>query len=81
VKEQSLKHWRFGGPGRPLVRLDQIRGPVMVSRDMIWQSVVWNGGRCWAYVHDCDPLARTKILDSLREAELARSDPHGTLKL
>jgi hypothetical protein len=75
----AARHWRFGGPGRERVRLGQIRGGASISMDMIWPALSWNGGRCWAFLHDCEPDVLERVMAALRRAELARSDPHGSL--
>lgn len=71
--------WRFGGPDRPPVPFSAIRGEWFVSRDLTWPALVWNEGRCWAYLHDLEPSAREVIMCLLREAEMGRSHPHGLL--
>lgn len=71
--------WRFGGPGRPPVAFDVIRGEWWLSHDLLWPAVVWRNGRCWSYLHDMTPAAVQAILARLRDAELDRSRPHGVL--
>lgn len=71
------RQWRFGGPGRAPVQYSAIRGAWFLSIDLLWPAVVWNGGRCWAYLHDLDNEAAQMVLDALRDAELGRSHPHG----
>ncbi|QLB63466.1 hypothetical protein A9O66_14390 [Paraburkholderia caribensis] len=71
--------WRFGGPGRAPVEFSAVRGEWWVTRDLIWPAVVWNDGRCWAYLHDMTPAAVQHVLERLRNAELDRSTPHGLL--
>ena len=73
------RHWRFGGPGRPPVRMDQIRGEAMVSMDLAWPALLWNEGRCWAYLHDLESPTLQRLMDRLRKTELERSAPHGPL--
>lgn len=75
----ASQRWRFGGPGRSPVRLDQIRGAVAITMDLAWPAIVWNDGRCWAHLHDCEPRALAKVMESLRKTELDRSAPHGVL--
>jgi hypothetical protein len=74
-------HWRFGGPGRPPVSLKTIRGEVMLSRDLTWPTLVWNDGRCWAFLHDLQPAVLARVMARLRESELERSDPNGSFAL
>jgi hypothetical protein len=70
---------RFGGPGSASVSFDVVRGKWSVHKDLCWPAIVWNDGRCWAYLHDMTPSAVQHILDCLREAELDCSRPHGLL--
>ena len=70
---------RFGGPGREPVDFRVVRGMWLVCKDLAWPAVVWNNGRCWAYLNDMTPAAVQHVLECLREAELDRSYPHGTL--
>lgn len=77
--QSVARRWRFGGPGLPPVRLDQIRGETFVTLDLAWPALAWGSGRCWAYLHDLDSRALAKVMESLREAELERSVPHGAL--
>ena len=73
------RQWRFGGPGRPPVTASAIRGEYFVSMDLIWPAIVWNEGRCWAFFHDLAPAALARIIERLRETELERSAPLGSL--
>jgi len=73
----TAQRWRFGGPERPPVKLEQIRGEVFVSMDLAWPAIVWNSGRCWAHLHDLDPRSLACVMEALRSAELDRSSPHG----
>ncbi len=73
------RQWHFGGPGRPPVKLAQIRGEAFISMDLTWPAIVWNEGRCWAHLHDLAPAALQRIMEALRTTELERSDPHGPL--
>ncbi len=77
--DSEARRWRFGGPGRPLVKTEQIRGSIFVSMDMAWPAIVWNKGRCWCHLHDLEPRALGRVMDALRETELDRSAPHGVL--
>lgn len=70
---------RFGGPGRPPVPWAAVRGEWYVSQDLAWPAIVWRGGQAWGYLHDFEPRAVQLVLNALREAELARSRPHGLL--
>lgn len=70
---------RFGGPGVVPVSFDVVRGKWCVHKDLSWPAIVWNHGRCWAYLHDMTPSAVQHVLECLREAELDRSQPHGLL--
>lgn len=70
---------RFGGPGLPPVEFRTVRGAWSVSKDLAWPAIIWNDGQCWAYLHDMTPTAVQHILEALRNAELDRSHPHGTL--
>ena len=76
----ASQRWRFGGPGRSPVRLDQIRGTVAITMDLAWPAIVWNDGRCWSLLHDLSPSALAKVMESLRKTELDRSAPHGALQ-
>jgi hypothetical protein len=78
-KPRFAKPWRFGGPGHPPVTFGPIRGEWFLSLDLLWPAVVWNGGRCWAYLHDLDHRALHRVIADLREAELDRHYPHGLL--
>jgi hypothetical protein len=71
--------WRFGGPGAAPVDFSVVRGAWLLSKDLIWPAILWNDGRCWAYLHDMTPTAVQHVLELLRDAELERSHPHGTL--
>ena len=75
------RQWRFGGPGRPPIGLETIRGEIHLTLDLAWPAIVWNDGRCWAHIHDLEPKALAKVMESLRAAELARSAPHGVGRL
>lgn len=44
--------------------------------DLIWPAIVWNEGRCWAYLHDMAPDALNMVVSELRNAETDRSLPH-----
>ncbi len=66
---------RFGGPGRAPVGFGVVRGVWMLQKDLTWPAVVWNDGRCWAYLHDMTPAAVQHVLESLRDAELDRVPP------
>lgn len=70
------KQWRFGGPNRQPVPFSAIRGVWYITQDLAWPAVVWNGGRCWAYLHDLTPNGREALAAALRDAELERSHPH-----
>jgi len=70
---------RFGGPGWPSVRQDQIRGEWWVTKDLVWPAVVWNSARCWAYLHDLTPEALQWVMGRLRQAEMDRQ-PAGVLR-
>lgn len=70
---------RFGGPGWPPVRQDQIRGEWWVTKDLVWPAVVWNGAHCWAYLHDLGPDALQWVMERLRRAELDRQ-PVGIIR-
>ena len=48
---------------------------------MIWPTIAWNSGRCWAYLHDLEPQALSIVMHALRQAELERADPHSVLLL
>lgn len=71
--------FRFGGPGAPAVKFSVVHGPWILGKDLVWPTVVWNDGRCWAYLHDMTPSAVQHVLECLREAELDRCQPHGLL--
>jgi hypothetical protein len=66
---------RFGGPGKAPVDFSVVRGAWMVCKDLTWPAVVWNDGRCWAYLHDMTPASVQRVLECLREAELDRVPP------
>lgn len=68
--------WRYGGPGRPPVALAAIRGEIQMTFDLAWPAVMWNEGKCWAYLHDLDTETLAMVMSSLRVAELERSAPH-----
>jgi len=48
--------------------------------DLAWPALVWNSGRCWAYLHDLEFAALRRVMQRLRETELQRSEPHGPLR-
>lgn len=76
---KNLHNWRFGGPGRSPVTTNEIRGNWSISQDLVWPAIVWNDGKCWAYLHDLSAVARNQIMGKLREAELDRSHHNGVL--
>lgn len=80
MAKRFSKQLRFGGPDHPPVPFSAIRGEWHVFQDLAWPAVVWNGGRCWCYMHDMTANAREAVMAALRDAELERSHPHGVLR-